>query len=191
MSTQVLLLNANYTPHKIIPWEKAIYLLMDKKARTVENYSDKVIRTQHMEIPWPAVIALTKFVKPNTKVRFKRTHVFARDAFICQYCGAKPLTTAGLPNKEALTLDHVVPRAQAVSGKVHLPWNDADVAVTCWENAVTACKHCNNKKADRTPAQAGMPLKGTPHKPSPKESVRMSLPHGDIPAEWHPYIGPG
>ena len=45
-------------------------------------------------------------------------------------------------------MDHVVPRAQG--------------GTTRWDNIVVACIPCNSKKADRTPAQAKMPLA---HKP--------------------------
>jgi hypothetical protein len=36
-------------------------------------------------------------------------------------------------------------------------WSGVDTP-TCWHNLVTCCYECNNKKRDRTPEQAGMPL---------------------------------
>lgn len=60
--------------------------------------------------------------------------ILERDEFVCQYgCG-----------RRATTVDHVVPRAQGGGSNP--------------TNLVAACLECNQKKADRTPAQAGMPL---------------------------------
>ena len=38
--------------------------------------------------------------------------------------------------------------------------------MSSWTNLVSACKECNNRKADRTPAQAGMPLRFEPYDPA-------------------------
>ena len=59
--------------------------------------------------------------------------ILERDEHRCQYCDGK-----------ANTVDHVLPRAQ---GGGSTP-----------TNLVAACLACNQKKADRTPEQAGMPL---------------------------------
>ena len=59
--------------------------------------------------------------------------ILDRDEFTCQYC-----------NKRATTVDHVVPRGQGGSSSP--------------TNLVAACLHCNQKKGNRTPEQAGMPL---------------------------------
>ena len=37
---------------------------------------------------------------------------------------------------------------------------------TSWENVVVACVPCNQRKAGRTPQQAGMRLRKVPHKPT-------------------------
>jgi 5-methylcytosine-specific restriction endonuclease McrA len=34
-----------------------------------------------------------------------------------------------------------------------------------WENTVAACGRCNQRKGDRTPAEARMPLRSTPKAP--------------------------
>jgi 5-methylcytosine-specific restriction endonuclease McrA len=51
---------------------------------------------------------------------------------------------------KALTLDHVIPQSRG--------------GANTWENLVAGCKPCNNRKGDRTPAEAGMALA---HKPAP------------------------
>jgi hypothetical protein len=66
-----------------------------------------------------------------------RRGVYLRDCGVCAFCGK------WLPYAEA-TLDHVIP--QSLGGP------------TRWENLVNACRRCNGRKANRTPAQAKMPL---------------------------------
>ena len=73
-----------------------------------------------------------------------RKSVFKRDNHICQYC------QKSFGEKE-LTLDHVLPKSRG--GK------------KSWTNIVSACKKCNQKKGDKTPAEAGMKLFKVPKKP--------------------------
>jgi hypothetical protein len=86
-------------------------------------------------------------------------------------------------------LDHVIPRAQAKDQKVYLPWLRKTVAVTCWENVVSACRNCNLKKADRTPAQAGMILRTVPRAPTQADGLRIHLArYSFIPPEWEAWL---
>ncbi|WP_037412045.1 HNH endonuclease [Silanimonas lenta] len=82
--------------------------------------------------------------------------LFARDQWLCLYCGADGRRTA-------LTRDHVVPTSKG----------GRDV----WENVVAACIHCNSKKGGRTPQQAGMPLLAVPFRPSWVEHLILSNRH--------------
>lgn len=79
--------------------------------------------------------------------------LFARDQWICLYCGADG-------RRQTLTRDHVVPTSKG--GK------DA------WENVVAACIACNSRKGNRTPQQAGMPLLAVPFRPSWVEHLILS-----------------
>ena len=79
--------------------------------------------------------------------------LFARDQSLCLYCGnAYPRST--------LTRDHVQPVSKG----------GRDI----WENVVTACYHCNSRKGNRTPQQAGMPLLAVPYRPSWIEHLILS-----------------
>jgi 5-methylcytosine-specific restriction endonuclease McrA len=82
--------------------------------------------------------------------------LFARDQWLCLYCGADG-------RRLALTRDHVVPTSKG----------GRDV----WENVVAACIHCNSKKGGRTPQQAGMPLLAVPFRPSWVEHLILSNRH--------------
>jgi 5-methylcytosine-specific restriction endonuclease McrA len=188
MTAQVLLLNQNFTPIKVISWQKAINLLLDHKVYVVEEYAGRMIRSTSVEWAFPAVVALKRFVKATTHVKFSRANVLARDGYQCMYCGVKPKTPSGRPFLENLTIEHIVPRAQARDGRVVLPWNGKNVAVTCWENVVCACSDCNLYKRDRTPAEAKMKLLKIPGRPSVMDVVRMSFMRMNVPHEWGDYL---
>ncbi len=191
-TSQCLLLNADYKPYQVIPWRRAIDLILDDKADLVAGYVDKWIRSVSEAIAWPAVLRLREFVDPRPRLRFNRLHVLARDNHTCAYCGAQPRTQAGLPRVEDLTLDHVIPRAQSRNGQV-VGIHGRRISVTCWENVVTACSDCNITKADRTPGQAGMKLRFLPKAPSRADVLRMTmtLRKVHIPDEWKDYLPAG
>ena len=81
------------------------------------------------------------------------TALFARDAQLCLYCGQQF-------SRPHLTRDHVMPLSKG--GR------------DTWENVVTACFHCNSRKSNRTPQQAGMPLLAVPYRPSWIEHLILS-----------------
>ena len=94
---------------------------------------------------------LKKYIQRKNKRRdggSLREKIYIRDGFTCQYCSVTvgdihPLTKKRLDRKD-LTLDHINPKSK---GGENTPFN-----------LVTACKPCNNRKADRTPEMARMPL---------------------------------
>ena len=79
--------------------------------------------------------------------------LFARDDHLCLYCGQTF-------SRQLLTRDHVLPVSKG----------GRDV----WENVVSACFHCNSRKANRTPQQAHMPLLAVPYRPSWIEHLILS-----------------
>jgi 5-methylcytosine-specific restriction endonuclease McrA len=177
----VLLLNADYRPVQIVAWERAVCLLLERKAHAVASYAGRTLRSPNAEMAWPAVVTLARYARVQARVRLVRGNVLARDGFECVYCGVRP-------GRAALTLDHVVPRARAVDGRVTLPWNGACVTVSSWENLVTACATCNHAKADRTPAEAGLTLRRLPCRPSPGDAMRIALARATVPAEWTDFL---
>ncbi len=78
--------------------------------------------------------------------------LFARDAFLCMYCGNHFLA-------RDLSRDHIKPISKG--GQDH------------WQNVVTACKRCNNHKAGQTPEQANMELLAVPFIPTHAEYVYL------------------
>ena len=143
VNSPVLVLNQNYEPLNVARARRAVVLLLRGKAELLEN-GVGVIHTMNELIPLPSVIRLVYLVKrPRRQRKLTRHEVFRRDEYTCQYCGR---------HTKQLTLDHVVPRYK---GGRHI-----------WENVVSACIPCNNRKAGRTPQEAGMRLirqPSTPH----------------------------
>ena len=190
-----LLLNSDYQPYKVIPWRRAIELILDERADLVEHYVDRFVRSVNTAMPWPAVLRLREFVKPKARMRFNRQNVLARDGYQCAYCGVEPRKKDGRPRLEELTLDHVIPRAQSKNGQVRphpTVGNKHDrISVTCWENIVCCCTDCNLMKADRTPEQAGLKLRWAPRTPSMVDVLRMNLRRVVVPDEWVAYLPEG
>jgi 5-methylcytosine-specific restriction endonuclease McrA len=116
-------------------------MLVRQVAVVHEGEPDKVIGIW----PVPKVLRLVHYVV--TKWRYtagpawSRPGALARDAGRCGYCDGK-----------ATTVDHITPRSRG--GR------------NTWKNTVSACGPCNQRKGDRTPAEAGMVLRIKPIAPS-------------------------
>lgn len=164
LGAKVLVLNQSYEPMTVCDAKKAIILVFAGKAQLVASHPDKVIRSVSMEFPMPSVVRLNFFVAvPYKRIMLTRKNVLRRDNNRCQYCGRTDLP---------LTIDHIVPRSQGGGDT--------------WDNLVTACTKCNNKKANRTPEQAGMPLLRSPFRPS--HVLFMQHIVGAVSEEWKPYL---
>ena len=176
-----LSLNADHQPLKIISFTRAMSLVASGKSYLVENYTGRKLHSAQGEMEWPAVVALYRHVNARARIKFCRGNVFARDRYTCQFCGEQHAL-------EDLTLDHVVPRAQARNGRVLLPWSQEWSPLTYWPNVVAACGSCNHRKGARTPAQAGMTLLRTPKTPTAWDCVLIPFLRQDIPDEWKKHV---
>jgi 5-methylcytosine-specific restriction endonuclease McrA len=155
MSKQVLVLNASYEPLSLVSVRRAIVLVLREKAELLE-VTRQVLRSSHTRIPVPLVIRLVHYVRlPHRTVPSTRAAVMLRDAYTCQYCGE-------IPGRNHLTVDHVLPRSR---GGAH-----------DWENLVSACTRCNQKKGSLTPDEAGMQLIRKPFEPTYVALVLLSNP---------------
>ena len=171
MADVTLLLNAWLLPQRIIPWHEAITLSYLGKVDVLEEY-DEEIRSRSFALRTPAVVRL-KRVGRTTKqaVRFSRINVYTRDNFRCQYCGERK-------GMRELNYDHVIPRVRG--------------GPTTWENIVTSCYACNDRKGSRTPEEAGLRLRRKPFKPqSLPVAPALCLARSELPEAWLPYCSPG
>jgi 5-methylcytosine-specific restriction endonuclease McrA len=153
---KTLVLNASYEPVQMIDWQKAIYMVVTDKAEIVSTYK-KVVRSVSQTMALPKVIKLKRYIRmvsDLTTIRYSRRNILLRDRMECQYCGKTCMASEA-------TLDHVIPRSRG--GKSN------------WENVVTACSKCNNRKDDRTPDEANMKLLSVPKKPKLSKMFRESI----------------
>lgn len=187
MTQGVLVLNADWTPLRVVPWERAVCLLLEDKVSLVQAYTGRMIRSASTGIPHPAVVVLRRYQSFRDRIRFNRQNVLARDGYTCQYCGAAPVRPSGRPDLTELTLDHVVPRSRSEGGRVRLK-SGHYAPVTGWDNVVTACVTCNADKANQTPDEASMPLRTRPRAPSGLDLLWMALRQVEIPDEWREWL---
>ena len=146
-----LALNASFEPLTLVPARRAIRLVLDQKAEVLEVDDAKRFRSERDVLPFPTVIRLVRYVQVPRRLRRQvtNTFLFARDDYSCQYCGRHRRDLRG---RQFLTRDHLLPISQGGNNE--------------WQNVVTACSPCNNRKGNRTPAQAGMPLRSVPGEPN-------------------------
>ena len=144
LTRKVLLLNASYEALGIVSIPRAVRLVWKRSAEVVELDGDRVLRSQHFVFAAPSVIRLIEYVDVRGRQgrsSTKRSRILMRDRHRCQYCGTRG-------NGFELTIDHIVPRSRG--GR------------TTPDNLCAACFSCNQRKGDRTPEEARMPLLTNP-----------------------------
>lgn len=165
---QALLLDKNYMALSVISWKKAVRLLVKGKAEPVSENSAYDVPTLSGSFGIPTILRLVITIPWKAhqgRMRYSNKNVFIRDNYECQYCGVHLGKNSG-------TIDHVLPSSRG--GK------------TSYENCVASCKSCNNKKGNRTPAEAKMPLRSKPRKPTFAALYRGYM--NNPPVEWSDYI---
>jgi 5-methylcytosine-specific restriction endonuclease McrA len=199
LQDKVLVLNNSYEPIGTISVEKAMCKI-SRPTSTLQvvhwakdytrvlpsgDFADITMSASSGDYPVPSVMRLLYYVdmfKRRGQSGSKSEKIFQRDKFRCQYCniriGQMHRGLQGGPRimtRNDLTLDHVIPRSRPEG-------------ITRPHNLVTACKPCNQAKANRTPEEAGMKLL------TPKtllkaclEAVSFSA-HAEVYPEWKRYM---
>ena len=163
MNGHVLVLNQDYSALTVCSVQRAVILLHLQKVHLVEAVDGEVVRSPSTRMPYPSIIRLKAYAKvPYKQVMLSRKNVLKRDHHTCQYCGAR----------NRLTIDHILPKSRG--GR------------DTWENLVAACASCNNRKGDRTPEEADMPLAREPFRPSYVMFIRDFV--GTLDDTWRPYL---
>ena len=162
----VLVLNQSYEPLHVCRVRRAIVLIYENKAEMLENGLGH-LHTVNFDFPVPSVIRLAMMVRRphRTERKLTRFEIFKRDRYTCQYCGKET---------RQLTLDHVIPRYR---GGQH-----------SWENVVSACVHCNRRKAGSTPHEARMRLLCPPVRPNHNSLFYLPPHYHNIRIEWQKYL---
>lgn len=145
MSKKTLLLNSTYETLSFIGERKTILFLIKGKVESLSFWDDN-LQMINGNIKLPSILRLKYYVRRNPGiVNFSRHALVKRDKGECQFC-KKRLTPS------QITIDHVLPKAQGGGSS--------------FINCVVSCHDCNNKKGNRTPEQANMPLIRKPVHPS-------------------------
>ena len=144
----VIVLNASYEPLHTVSIQHAIRMLVREVAVVEEAHGERTIGP----FPVPRVLRLVRYVVMHWRyaagrMKYSKHGVLRRDKFRCAYCGLE----------NADTMDHVQPRSRG--GR------------TEWLNAVAAHASCNERKGNRTPSEADMPLLWQPWVPTRAELV--------------------
>jgi 5-methylcytosine-specific restriction endonuclease McrA len=167
---RVLLLNQTYEPLGTVSVARAVIMTF-KDTVTVEEFdSERVLRSARAEFRVPSVIRRRTYINIRRRREasgMKRLRIYMRDKFRCQYCGEKKAA-------DELTLDHILPRSR---GGDNSP-----------VNVVTACVSCNNRKGDRTPAEARMPLLTSQSALRVKLERVVLCHYAEARAEWRKYL---
>jgi 5-methylcytosine-specific restriction endonuclease McrA len=143
MNQEVLVLNSDYEPLNVCHVRRAIVLVYLGKAEVLHAEQFSEDNKEDHRLPIPSVVKLRGHVKrPLPELKLSRRTIFARDNYMCQYCGA---------TAKDLTIDHVIPKRLG--------------GPSTWENLVCCCRRCNMKKSDKLVHQVNMRLARLPRRP--------------------------
>ena len=158
----VLVLNASYEPLGVVPLRRALVLVLENKAVSLED-SGAYMHSATVTVSAPSVVRLKRFVRVPYRgpVPLTRRALFARDGGRCMYCGVV-----------ATSVDHVIPRSR---GGKHV-----------WDNVVASCRSCNSRKEDRLLSEAGFRLAHPPREP--KANLWIVATAGTIDPAWEPFL---
>lgn len=137
----VLVLNADMEPLTRVSLRHAVRMLVRQVAEVHDHVPDRAFGIW----PMPTVVRLVRWIYPKWRhtdgPAWSRQGVLTRDHRRCGYC-----------TQPGVTVDHIVPRSRG--------------GQNTWLNTIAACYACNQRKADRTPRQAGMVLRFEPTMPT-------------------------
>jgi hypothetical protein len=144
MKQKCLILNKGWLPAGAITVARAIKISCKGNAKivhpktlisyTFEEWVEKpveveadrrIIRSPRLQFDAPSIIIAIYYNKRFAhKINLTHSNIYKRDGHVCWYCGSD----------QNLTWDHIKPKSK---GGEHR-----------WENLVTCCFSCNNKKGD-------------------------------------------
>lgn len=156
--SKVIVLNADFSFHSLVPLEKAIKNVLKGVAEIVQIDKEKPPITSYgnFTIPFPKIIKLVKFIRRlyQKGIFPSKKNILVRDRYTCAYCG-----------KPGTEVDHIVPKSHG-----------EEFDRISWDNCVCSCSECNRKKANRTPTQAKMYLTyAKPYEPTIMEFAKAKM----------------
>ena len=161
---KALMLDSAWRPINFVKLHRAVVMLLTDKVDLITSWEGEVVNSSSFKIEAPAIIRLKTYIGGRFgRPRFRRKILFTRDSWTCQYCNIKL-------GWKIITIDHVIPRC--MGGK------------TTWENCVTACLKCNEKKGHKSLKDCGLSLTTQPKEPKPHHFWNLyNYTNDDV---WHP-----
>lgn len=164
MYPMVLKLDVSGLPVKWISWQEAAVAYARDRVRWEAGENSFELRGgtrggQTTILRVNSIIAVADRSRHfDATPRLTNERLMARDRHICCYCGETF-------KSRNLSRDHVRPVSRGGQDR--------------WENVVTACtgkgsNHCNSRKDNRTPEEAGMPMLYLPYAPSHAEALILA-----------------
>ncbi|MGA8053623.1 MAG: HNH endonuclease [Burkholderiales bacterium] len=163
-SPLILTLDSHGVPHRWVTWQQAcFYYAKNLVAWTLGGTAFTVYggisraTGERSSITGQSIIAVkgkAMAMKGFHQIPpLSNRELFRRDRHVCAYCG-------GEFSFLRLTRDHIVPLSRG--GR------------DLWMNVVTACRHCNGVKRNRTPEEAGVELLYAPYVPNKAEYLILT-----------------
>lgn len=159
----ILQLDANGQPNKWISWQDAVVYHAKGlvswslgEFETVARGGNNRITGEQSVIKTSSIIAVKGEASGRRRHRqpsLNNRELFRRDRHVCAYCGKT------FPESK-LSRDHIHPRSKG--------------GPDTWMNVVTCCSRCNQKKDDKTLAEAGLTLLYAPYIPSRAEHLILA-----------------
>jgi len=149
----------------ISTWERFTMDEWVKRGATGSEYLEA--GACRFDLPEVAICNFYKGTHPVSISCASKQNVFKRDGFKCWYCGSK----------HALTVDHIVPQCEG--GRL------------AWNNVITSCKSCNNRKDRMSVEEFCRQMKCSLPEPWNPNSAPwlFRVGHQDvIPTSWKPFI---
>jgi len=161
LNMKILRLNVAGQPIEWLNWEQAVCLhardlvvwSLGATVRAVHGGTQRLTGMRSV-VDLPSIIACggERIARPRTNYPLNNPALFARDGFLCLYCGRD------FPHQQ-LTRDHIQPTSRGGTDR--------------WENVVAACRRCNQHKANQTPEEANMQLVALPYQPNNAEYLAL------------------
>ncbi|HEY9397621.1 MAG TPA: HNH endonuclease [Burkholderiales bacterium] len=160
----ILTLDYHGVPHRWVTWQQAcFYYAKNLVAWTLGDVAFTVyggvsrMTGERSSISGHSIIAIKGKAMAirafNQIPPLNNRELFRRDRHLCAYCG-------GEFGFLRLTRDHIRPVSRG--GR------------DTWMNVVTACRHCNGLKRNRTPEEAGVQLVYAPYVPNKAEYLILT-----------------
>tara|TARA_R110002094_G_scaffold162456_2_gene147229 strand:- start:296 stop:871 length:576 start_codon:yes stop_codon:yes gene_type:complete len=162
IESKILRLNMAGQPIEWLAWREAVCLF--SREMVVWTLGDVVKRVRggysridniQSQVDLPSIIACdgSQLAKPRSNYPLNNPALFARDGSLCMYCSKQFISSQ-------LTRDHIIPTSRGGEDK--------------WENVVSACRRCNQHKANFLLEEINMDLVALPYRPNNAEYLALT-----------------